>query len=183
MSTTAADVDVLRRIESSRKDLLDLSAHNRLISAPRVRGQGKSRSSTRARKRSFESSCVNTRRCRSYPVKAKLRRWSPAYCSLNRPQLEQPEDESTLGGPPPSHHLDLRLQTRMVSQRLQDRLLDIYYDAETYEQEQVRASRTWPGRPRIVRVAIPQTRPGGGIHHCCSYPRPLSGLPLPAAST
>ena len=33
-------------------------------------------------------------------------------------------------------HGDLRLQTRLSSERLQSRLLDIFYDGQTYEQEQ-----------------------------------------------
>ncbi len=37
---------------------------------------------------------------------------------------------------PDPRHTDLRLQTRLTSERLQTRLLDMYYDAQTYEQEQ-----------------------------------------------
>ena len=37
---------------------------------------------------------------------------------------------------PDPRHTDSRLQTRLTSERLQARLLDMYYDAQTYEQEQ-----------------------------------------------
>jgi hypothetical protein len=52
------------------------------------------------------------------------------------PLLAQPEDEATVDGTPDPRHVDLRLQTRLISERLQGRLLSVYYDAQTYEQEQ-----------------------------------------------
>ncbi len=53
-----------------------------------------------------------------------------------RHSLTQPDEPSTDDGTPDARHVDLRLQTRLASERLQGRLLSIYYDAQTYEQEQ-----------------------------------------------
>jgi very-short-patch-repair endonuclease len=50
-------------------------------------------------------------------------------------EVAQPEGESASGAPDPSH-TDLRLQTRLTSERLQACLLHMYYDDQTYEQEQ-----------------------------------------------
>ena len=50
--------------------------------------------------------------------------------------LSQPEEEKPVDGGVDPRHSDLRLQTRLSSERLQTRLLDIYYDGQTYEQEQ-----------------------------------------------
>ena len=58
-----------------------------------------------------------------------------------------PEDDVTGGIPQPdddalddrgfaSRHTDLRLQTRLTSEGLQKRLFDIWYDAQTLEEEQ-----------------------------------------------
>src|SRR5262249_8415053 len=47
-----------------------------------------------------------------------------------------PEETMTEDGSPDPRHLDLRLQTRLTSEHLQGRLLSIYYDALTFEQEQ-----------------------------------------------
>ena len=52
------------------------------------------------------------------------------------PLLTQPDEPSIGDGTPDARHVDLRLQTRLGSERLQGRLLSIYYDAQTYEQEQ-----------------------------------------------
>ncbi len=50
--------------------------------------------------------------------------------------LSQPEEEASAGGMVDSRHVDLHLQTRLSSERLQARLLEMYYDSQTYEQEQ-----------------------------------------------
>src|SRR5262249_7264249 len=52
------------------------------------------------------------------------------------PHLAQPEEDANDNGTPEPRHTDLRLQTRLTSERLQARLLGMYYDAQTYEQEQ-----------------------------------------------
>jgi very-short-patch-repair endonuclease len=137
VSSATSNSDILGRIQSTRKDLLDLSVRNRLISTPRE--------SSRARKIEIvdESAeevfriLVREHKAMSFlPGKDEIEEADSADRQLARPQLEQPEDETTSTGELQPHHIDRRLQTRLISQRLQDRLLHIYYDAETYEQEQ-----------------------------------------------
>jgi len=50
-------------------------------------------------------------------------------------RLGQPDDELLENGLAP-RHVDDKLQTRLTSDRLQKRLLKLYYDARTYEEEQ-----------------------------------------------
>lgn len=50
--------------------------------------------------------------------------------------IPQPDDENADARGIPGRHSDLRLQTRLTSAGLQKRLLDVWYDAETLEQEQ-----------------------------------------------
>jgi very-short-patch-repair endonuclease len=52
------------------------------------------------------------------------------------PLVGQPEEEESNGETVDPRHTDLRLQTKLTSEKLQGRLLDVYYDAQTYEQEQ-----------------------------------------------
>eukprot|EP00913_Durusdinium_trenchii_P028461 g26689.t1 len=57
------------------------------------------------------------------------------------PQLAQPEDEDPVAegsedAGPAERHTDKRLQTELVSEKLQRRLLKLFYDARTFEEEQ-----------------------------------------------
>jgi hypothetical protein len=50
--------------------------------------------------------------------------------------LAQPEDDTTDERGVSGRHLDTRLQTRLTPKGLQKRLLDLYFDARTLEEEQ-----------------------------------------------
>lgn len=50
--------------------------------------------------------------------------------------IPQPDDQAVDGRGIASHHADSRQQTRLTSEGLQKRLFDIWYDAQTLEEEQ-----------------------------------------------
>lgn len=131
------DADVLKRIEVARKDLLDLSARNDLISTPRGSSRSKRIEIEDERSEEVFRILVREHKAMSFsPGEGETEDAGSVEGDPQRSRLDQPEEESTSDGELQTRHLDLRLQTRMTSQRLQDRLLRIYYDAETYEQEQ-----------------------------------------------
>ena len=138
LGVTAAariETDLIRRIQSTRRELLDLSARNRLISTPRGSSQGRKVEIVDERSEEIFRLLVRERKAMSFlagvddPEKGTV---ADTEASL----LAQPEDEVAVDGTPDPRYVDLRLQTRLTSERLQGRLLSIYYDAQTYEQEQ-----------------------------------------------
>ena len=83
--------------------------------------------------------------------------------------ISQPDDDATDDRGVASRHADLRLQTRLTSEGLQKRLFDIWYDAQTLEQEQgvnvLYLATVTSGRPettasasRTARLSRPNPR-------------------------
>lgn len=131
-------VSIRDRLLKERNALLDLSTRNRLLNIP-----------------------LRTRNNRAIEIvdeKAddvfRLLTSNKAFAFLPGVQLSEtdraelePEDDVTGGIPQPdddavdergvaSRHSDTRLQTRLTSEGLQKRLFDVWYDAQTLEQEQ-----------------------------------------------
>lgn len=131
-STTAAVADIARRIQNTRRELLDLSARNRLISTPRGVARGRKIEIVDERSEDVFRLLVRERKSMSFLPGAGETEEDGDTAS----QLGQPEDAAGADVEPDPRHTDLRLQTRLASERLQARLLDMYYDAQTYEQEQ-----------------------------------------------
>ncbi len=127
-------INVIKRLENTRRELLDLSARNRLISTPRETSRGRKIEIVDERSEEVFRLLVRERKSMSFlPGSGET---DPASVeSAAAVHLAQPEEESADGTPDP-RYTDLRLQTRLTSERLQGRLLDMYYDAQTYEQEQ-----------------------------------------------
>ncbi|MDB5348771.1 MAG: hypothetical protein JWN86_18 [Planctomycetota bacterium] len=127
--------DVAQRIQSTRRELLDLSARNRLINTPVGSSRGRKIELVDERSEAVFRLLVRERKAMSF-----LPGTEEADKELPRDPatipLAQPEDEFNDDKAPDPRHTDLRLQTRLTSERLQGRLLDMYYDAQTYEQEQ-----------------------------------------------
>jgi very-short-patch-repair endonuclease len=126
------DASVVKRIQQSRRELLDLSARNRLISTPRESSWGRKIEIVDERSDEVFRLLVRERRAMSFLAGAQ----EDEQDGISSSGLAQPDDESGANGAPDPRHTDLRLQTRLTSERLQSRLLDMYYDAQTYEQEQ-----------------------------------------------
>ena len=123
-------------LQKAREELLDLSARNRLINTPRDPDRGKKLEIVDERSEDVFRLLARERKAMSFlPVKEQ----TPPDETGTEPSpggLSQPEEEKPVEGAADPRYGDLRLQTRLTSERLQSRLLDIYFDSQTYEQEQ-----------------------------------------------
>jgi very-short-patch-repair endonuclease len=126
--------DVISRIQKTRRELLDLSARNRLISTPRGTTKAKRLDIVDERSEEVFRLLVRERRAMSFLPGSGEPEEGEGDSSAHH--LEQPEEIASDGGTPDPRHTDLRLQTRLKSEKLQARLLELYYDARTYEEEQ-----------------------------------------------
>jgi hypothetical protein len=136
-TTSGTAPDIIKRIQDTRRELLDLSARNRLISTPYASSQGRKIEIVDERSEEVFRLLVRERRAMSFlPAAAEvdMEMGEGEGGGAAAPRLAQPEDDG--GGKPDPRHTDRRLQTRLTSERLQGRLLSMYYDAQTYEQEQ-----------------------------------------------
>lgn len=138
MNDGGITVSIRDRLLKERHALLDLSTRNRLLNTPlRTRNN-----------RAIE--IVDEKATEVF----RLLTSNKAFTFLPGIQLSDeeratldPEDDMTGGIPQPgddtidergiaSRHSDTRLQTRLTSEGLQKRLFDVWYDAQTLEQEQ-----------------------------------------------
>ena len=129
------EADLIRRIQKTRRELLDLSARNRLISTPRGPSQGRRIEIADELSEEVFRLLVRERKAMSF-LPALTEPEEGSGVDAGSPLLAQPEEPAGEGGTPDPRHVDLRLQSRLTTERLQSRLLSVYYDAQTYEQEQ-----------------------------------------------
>ncbi len=122
-------------LQKAREELLDLSARNRLINTPRDPARGKKLDIVDERSEDVFRLLVRERKAMSF-LPGKEDQPPEADDGPTPVALSQPEEEKPAEGAVDPRHGDLRLQTRLSSERLQTRLLDIYYDNQIYEQEQ-----------------------------------------------
>lgn len=128
------DTVLLNTLERSRKDLLDLSTRNRLIHTTRSRSRSSRLEIVGETSADVFQQLVLDRKAMTFdPIPAPPNR-SGEEASGDSPRLFQPEEEEStevvgVQG-------DTALQTSLTSEQLQKRLLKIYYDARTYEEEQ-----------------------------------------------
>lgn len=125
------------KLDRARMELLDLSGRNRLLNMPR--------SSKSARlievidEKSAEIFRLLVRDGRPFTFvagKAALGGSDEAVEVEEITDLAQPEDATTDERGVLVRHSDTRLQTRLTPKGLQKRLLDLYFDARTLEEEQ-----------------------------------------------
>ena len=120
-AATDSGEDVARRIEHARRELLDLSARNRLVSTPRGSSQGRRIEVVDERSEEVFRLLVRERKAMSFlpGVEEDDGRIGEA------PRLAQPVEEAVDGGTPDPRQTDPRLQTRLASERLQAWLRDM----------------------------------------------------------
>jgi very-short-patch-repair endonuclease len=138
MADTEQLVSIRDRLLKERHALLDLSTRNRLLNTPlRTRNN-------RAIEIVDENAAevfrlLNSGKALSFLPGVEL---SPEERSELDPEdhvtggIPQPEDRTVDERGIAARHSDLRLQTRLTSEGLQKRLFDIWYDAQTLEEEQ-----------------------------------------------
>ncbi|MHB1559148.1 MAG: DUF4011 domain-containing protein [Isosphaeraceae bacterium] len=142
-SVSGIESSLVKRIQTTRWELLDLSARNRLISTPRGPSRGRRIEIVDERSEEVFRLLVRDRRALSFlpgvePAENNTAAANGSAADVGSPRLAQPGDTAnghaatTLD----TRHVDRRLQTRLGSERLQSHLLAIYYDALTFEQEQ-----------------------------------------------
>ncbi len=125
------------KLNRARLSLLDLSARNRLLNAPR--GAKSKRSIEVVDERSAEVYRLLVKEEQAFTFLAGR---SSAGAAPEQEEtdevadLAQPEDDSVDERGILRRHADTRLQTRLTSKVLQKRLLEMYSDAITLEQEQ-----------------------------------------------
>ena len=131
-STSESKPAILARLDRDRRHLLDVSARNRLINAP-LRSR---------RSKTIEVVDEVSEHCFDLLVRQKKRmsflpgREVDEDESDDQIHLPQPEDDDLGENGVAARHVDNRLQTRLTSEGLQKRLLSIFYDARTLEEEQ-----------------------------------------------
>lgn len=125
------------KLEKARMELLDLGARNRLLNMPR--GGKSAKSLEIVDELTSEIYRLLVRETRAFTFLAG-RQATPADVAedpdevfFNVPVLE---DELTDARGFAARHVDTKLQTRLTEAGLQKRLLDLYHDARTLEEEQ-----------------------------------------------
>ena len=127
------------KLERARTELLDLSARNRLLNIPR--NSKTARTIEVVDEKSAEVFRILIRENRAFtfaPGRASETQ-SPADADADPDEIDelaQPDDDSVNDQGVLNRHADTKLQTRLTSKGLQKRLLDLYFDARTLEEEQ-----------------------------------------------
>jgi very-short-patch-repair endonuclease len=120
-----------RILEVARQDLLDLSARNRLISTPRDTSRSKRLDIIDERSEEVFRLLVREKKSFTFlPGRGEEVALKERDGIL--PGLAQPDEDA----PVADRHVDLRLQTRLTSEGLQTRLLDLSCEARTAIEEQ-----------------------------------------------
>lgn len=138
MADGEATISIRDRLLKERNALLDLSTRNRLLNTP-LRTKNNRAIEIVDEKAEEVFRLLTSNKALSFVPGVQL-------SEADRAELD-PDDDVTGGIPQPgddainergvaSRHSDTRLQTRLTSEGLQKRLFDVWYDAQTLEQEQ-----------------------------------------------
>ncbi len=122
-------------LENARRELLDLTTRNRLLNT------------SRSRTRSSRLEIIDEKSdevCRHLVTEGKAMSFLPVPeeeqaeddGDEERGLLFQPEEDELDENGLAARHVDNKLQTGLASDRLQKRLLKLFYDARTYQEEQ-----------------------------------------------
>ncbi len=124
---------MVERLRKTRESLLDLSRRNRLINCPKSNARSKRLDIVDERSDEVFRMLVVEGRAFSFLPGAGDKSGDDTFDN-GIPMLPPPEElpESDVA----DRHLDTKLQTRIPPKKLQDRLLGLYYDAKTFEEEQ-----------------------------------------------
>ncbi len=124
-------------------ELLDLSARNRLLNVPRFSKSAKTIDIVDERSSEIYRLLVNEGKAFTFlagkPDRPKASQegiTADDEIDYSPISLAQPEDDEVDDKRVSARHLDTKLQTRMTPTGLQRRLLDLYHDARTLEEEQ-----------------------------------------------
>ena len=130
------------KLERARMELLDLSARNRLLHVPRFSKSAKTIDVVDERSAEVFRLLVRENKAFTFIAGRPDRGGNDAEDEgedeISAVELSQPEEEEgdADGRGVFVRHADTKLQTRMTPKGLQKRLLDLYHDARTLEEEQ-----------------------------------------------
>jgi very-short-patch-repair endonuclease len=138
-SVFQSNLPLREKLDRARTELLDLSARNRLLNMPRS-AKG-ARAVEIVDEKTPEIFRLLVRESRPFTfVAGKAARAGDEAEAVDEADeiadLEQPDDDETDERGLTARHSDTRLQTRFTPKGLQKRLLELYYDARTLEEEQ-----------------------------------------------
>ncbi|MCX5581741.1 DUF3320 domain-containing protein [Kaistia terrae] len=130
------------KLERARIELLDLSARNRLLNVPRFSKAARTIDIVDERSTEVYRLLAKDAKAFTFAAGRPDRAGADAAVEededLSAVELAQPEEaeEEMDGQGRAKRHVDTKLQTRMTPKGLQKRLLDLYHDARTLEEEQ-----------------------------------------------
>jgi very-short-patch-repair endonuclease len=132
-----SNLTVEAKIERARTELLDLGARNRLLNVPRFSKSAKTIDVVEEKSSEVFRILVTEGKAMTFLAGAKGRepkegeQEEEALVELALPDDDERDDAGRL-----LRHGDTKLQTKMTPNALQKRLLDLYFDARTLEEEQ-----------------------------------------------
>ncbi|WP_051949384.1 DUF3320 domain-containing protein [Methylosinus sp. PW1] len=138
ISVFQSNLPIAEKLDRARMELLDLSARNRLLNMPRSAKAGRSLEIVDEKSAEVFRLLIREGKVFTF-VAGKAARASdgePEGESDEISDLAQPEDDVADERGVFTRHSDTRLQTRLTPKGLQKRLLELYYDARTLEEEQ-----------------------------------------------
>ena len=177
------------KLERARTELLDLGARNRLLNMPRSAKSAKSIDIVDEQTREIYRLLVKEQRPFTFlPGRQAADGAEPEGDEVV--ELAQPDDDSVDPRGIATRHADTRLQTRITSSGLQKRLLDLYYDARTLEEEQgvnilflALGSLKWIDPLQQPPLALHCLRTGSCERHDMNWAQPhLPGFAAPHVS-
>lgn len=133
-----ATVSIRDRLLKERNALLDLSTRNRLLNTP-LRTRNNRAIEIVDEKAAEVFRLLTGNKALSFVPGVQLSEADRAELDPDDDVtggIPQPDDEALDGRGVAARHTDNRLQTRLTSEGLQKRLFDVWYDAQTLEQEQ-----------------------------------------------
>ena len=132
-----ANLSVAEKLERARMELLDLSARNRLLSIPRSAKSARTIEVIDEKSDEVFRILVTENRTFTFlPGRAAIVVKDSADNESDEiGDLAQPDETVNERGIF-NRHVDTKLQTRLTSKGLQKKLLDLYFDARTLEEEQ-----------------------------------------------
>lgn len=132
----AIEIPVEEKLRKASRELLDLTARNRLINTPRSRSKSTSIEIIDADASEVYTRLVCERKSMTFTA-GREQEADDAEDSGESPyHLDQPEEEDNQVSNGKGRRRTDALQTRLTSEVLQRRLLRLYLDARTYEEEQ-----------------------------------------------
>lgn len=132
-STTPSD-QILQRLASARRNLLDLSARNRLLHTPRSSSRSSRLDIVDELSSEIFRILVRERKKMTFLPGKESESSGDAKESTEADGWEY--DEDATGAEIPARYVDLKLQTKLEKDPLHRKLLKMFYDARTFEQEQ-----------------------------------------------